>query len=59
METLERLEGFKDPWEFGVYRGRGLKLDQSLADNDITTDATLTFVRRMLIPEAWKVRKSV
>lgn len=55
VESLEKLEGFTDPWEFGVCRGRALKMDGSLAENGITSDATVTIVRRMLIPEVWKV----
>ena len=54
-DSLKRLEGFTDPWEFGVFKGRALKLDQSLSKNDITSNATITVVRRMLIAEAWKV----
>ena len=55
FDKLERLEGFKEPWEFAVCKGRAVKLDASLQDNNIVTDAVITLVRRMLIPEAWKV----
>ena len=51
----ERLEGFNDPWEFAVCKGRAVRLDASLKDNGIVADATIIFVRRVLIPEAWKV----
>ncbi len=54
-DTLERLEGFTDPWEFAVYKGRSVNLAGSLKENGITSDATLTIVRRVLVPEAWKV----
>ena len=57
VDKLERLEGFKDPWEFVVYRGRAVNLDASLQDNGITADAVITVVRRVLLPEAWKVGK--
>lgn len=56
VDTLVRLEGFKEPWEFAVYKGRSVKLAASLKDNGITSDATITTVRRVLIPEEWKVR---
>lgn len=55
VDKQERLEGFKDPWEFAVCKGRALKLDASLQDNNIVTDAVITAVRRVLVPEAWKV----
>ena len=55
MDRLERLEGFKEPWEFAVCKGRAVKLDASLHDNQIMTDAVITVVRRVLVPEAWKV----
>ena len=55
VDRLERLEGFKEPWEFAVCKGRAVKLDASLHDNQIMTDAVITVVRRVLVPEAWKV----
>ena len=55
VDNLERLEGFKDPWEFAVCKGRAVNLDASLQDNNIVTDAVITVVRRVLVPEAWKV----
>ena len=57
VESLVRLEGFKDDWEFAVHRGRHVKLSATLKENGIDTDATITTVRRVLIPEAWKVPK--
>ena len=58
LESLVRLEGFKDDWEFAVHCGRGVKLSATLKENGIDADATITTVRRVLIPEAWKVPKS-
>lgn len=55
VDKLQRLEGFKDPWEFAVCKGTAVKLNASLRDNGIMTDAVITTVRRVLIPEAWKV----
>lgn len=51
----ERLEGFTDPWEFAVCKGRAVRLDASLKDNGIAADTTITLVRRVLVPEVWKV----
>ena len=56
LDKLERLEGFKDPWEFAVCSGRAVNLDDTLHENGIATDAVITVVRRVLIPDAWKVR---
>ena len=56
-DSLVRLEGFKDDWEFAVHQGRAVKLSASLRENGITSDATITTVRRVLTPEAWKVLK--
>lgn len=57
ISKLVRLEGFKDPWEFSVFNGRALRLEDSLRDNGITSDAIITLVRNILVPEAWKVCK--
>ena len=55
-ESLKRLEGFTQPWEFAVHKGRAIQLNASLAENGIGTDAVITWVRRVLVPEAWKVK---
>lgn len=55
MDSLVRLEGFRDPWEFAVYMGRNVNPAVSLKANGIATDATIAVVRRVLIPEVWKV----
>ena len=46
-----RLEGFQDPWEFAVHRGRALKPEATLQECGITSDACITAVRRALVPE--------
>ena len=56
MDSLVRLEGFRGPWEFAVCKGRSVNPAVSLKANGITTDATITVVRQVLIPEVWKVR---
>ncbi|KAL3162182.1 hypothetical protein ABBQ32_009889 [Trebouxia sp. C0010 RCD-2024] len=55
LDKLQRLEGFRDPWEFAVCKGRAVNLDASLQENGIMTDAVIIVVRRVLIPDAWKV----
>lgn len=54
-DTLTRLQGFTDPWEFAVCQGRSVNLGATLTANGIMTDAAITIVRRVLVPEAWKV----
>ncbi len=46
-----RLEGFKDPWDFTIYRGRTLDPKATLESLGLTSDATLISVRRVLISE--------
>ena len=55
VDTLTRLPGFTDPWEFAVCQGRSVNLGATLTANGIMTDAAITIVRRVLVPEAWKV----
>ncbi|DBA78442.1 TPA: hypothetical protein ACH3X2_007932 [Trebouxia sp. C0005] len=54
VDSLVKLEGFRGPWEFAVYKGRNVNPAVSLKANGITTDATITVVRQVLIPEVWK-----
>lgn len=57
-EDCLRLEGFNDPWDRAIYKGRELKDDETLAEQGITgssTDPVIT-VRRMLVADGWKVR---
>ncbi|KAL0038958.1 hypothetical protein WJX77_003328 [Trebouxia sp. C0004] len=54
VDSLVRLEGFRGPWEFAVYKGRNVNPAVSLKANGITTDTTITVVRQVLIPEVWK-----
>lgn len=57
MDSLVKLEGFRGrEWEWAVYKGRSVNPAVSLKANSITTDATITVVRQVLIPEVWKVR---
>jgi hypothetical protein len=53
-----RLDGFNDPWDRAIYKGRELKDDETLAEQGITgssTDPIIT-VRRVLVADGWKVR---
>ena len=46
-----RLEGFKDPWDATVFRGRACLPDKTLQELGITSGAEVITVRRKLIPE--------
>ena len=51
LASICRLEGFKDPWEVSVYKGRSMDPKGTLEAHGITSDATITSVRRVLVPE--------
>ncbi|KAL4430375.1 hypothetical protein ABPG77_002181 [Micractinium sp. CCAP 211/92] len=55
-DTLLRLEGFNDPWERLLFKGRELRLGASLAEQGVGEGAVLTAVRRVLIADGWKIR---
>ena len=55
VEGLLRLEGFQEPWEKAVFRGRELKPDQTLEGAGLTDGAVVTLVRKVLVAEGWKV----
>lgn len=48
---MYRLEGFKDPWDATVFRGRACLPDKTLQDLGITSGAEVITVRRKLVPE--------
>lgn len=52
---LLRLEGFQEPWEKAVYRGRELKPSQTLEAAGLQEGAVITAVRKVLVAEGWKV----
>lgn len=52
---LLRLEGFQEPWEKAVYRGRELKPGQTLEAAGLQGGAVITAVRKVLVAEGWKV----
>lgn len=45
------MEGFKDPWESAVFRGRLVVPDKTLQDCGISSGDMLICVRRVLVPE--------
>ena len=55
MGGLLRLEGFHEPWEKAVYRGRELKPGQTLEAAGLQGGAVITAVRKVLVAEGWKV----
>lgn len=57
VEKLERLEGFAETWERVLYRGRELAADKTLAAAGLPDTVTVTAVRKVLVPEGWKVVK--
>ena len=48
---MHRMEGFKDPWESAVFKGRLLAPDKALQDCGIASGDMIITVRRALIPE--------
>eukprot|EP00887_Chlorella_sp_A99_P000128 scaffold16.g128.t1 len=56
VDSLLRLEGFEEPWERLLLKGRELKADVPLAEQGVGAGAALTAVRRVLVADAWKIR---
>ena len=48
---LLRLEGFEEPWELAVFKGKECLGSSTLADCGITGDETITAVRKVLVAE--------
>ena len=57
-DRLLRLDGFADPWERAIYKGRELALDSSLTDAGISMDSKdpVVTVRRVLLADGWKIQ---
>lgn len=56
-DSLLRLEGFEDPWERALFKGRELRTDEPLAAQGVTaSDAPIVTVRRVLIADGWKIQ---
>ncbi|EIE20101.1 hypothetical protein COCSUDRAFT_44063 [Coccomyxa subellipsoidea C-169] len=56
-DKLERLEGFKDPWETTVFKGRLMLPEHTLEECGVPSGAQLISVRRVLVPEGWRIIK--
>ncbi|KAK9901352.1 hypothetical protein WJX75_008130 [Coccomyxa subellipsoidea] len=56
-DKLERLEGFTDPWEATVFKGRLMLPEKTLEECGVPSGAQLTSVRRVLVPEGWRIIK--
>ena len=55
-DSLLRLEGFEEPWERALFRGRELKADVPLVEQGVAPGSTVTTVRRVLVADAWKIK---
>lgn len=47
-----RMEGFKEPWESAVHKGRLVPPDKTLQDCGLSAGSELITVRRVLVPES-------
>lgn len=55
VDSLLRLDGFEDPWERAIYKGRELKMDSVLKDAGVTGEDAIVTVRRVLLADGWKI----
>lgn len=56
VDSLLRLDGFEDPWERAIYKGRELSMDSILKDAGVTPgDDAIVTVRRILLADGWKI----
>ena len=53
--VLVLMEAVLVQWERAIYRGRELKAEATLEAAGLTDKATITTVRKVLVPEGWKV----
>ena len=51
VESLQRLEGFSDPWEKSMVKGREVPLATTLRAAGVTSGDVIVVVRRELIAE--------
>ena len=56
VDSLLRLDGFNEPWERAIYKGRELSPESLLKDAGVSTggDAVVA-VRRVLLADGWKI----
>ncbi|KAI3425284.1 hypothetical protein D9Q98_009051 [Chlorella vulgaris] len=55
-DDLLRLEGFTDPWDRLLFKGRELTPGTSLAEQGVGQGAVLTAVRRVLLADGWTLK---
>ncbi|GMH44129.1 hypothetical protein BSKO_12063 [Bryopsis sp. KO-2023] len=56
VSSLLRLEGFDEPWERSIHKGRELPAGNSLAECGIEDGASIATVRKALVAEGWELR---
>jgi hypothetical protein len=55
-DSLLRLDGFTDPWERAIFKGRELSLESLLKDAGVSSgDDAIVAVRRVLLADGWKI----
>ena len=56
VDSLLRLDGFTDPWERAIFKGRELSLESLLKDAGVGSgDDAIIAVRRVLLADGWKI----
>jgi len=56
VDSLLRLDGFTDPWERAIFKGRELSLESLLKDAGVSNgDDAVVAVRRVLLADGWKI----
>jgi ubiquitin len=56
VDSLLRLDGFEDPWERALFKGRELSMDSVLKEAGVTSgDDAIVTVRRVLVADGWKI----
>ncbi|KAK9847792.1 hypothetical protein WJX84_005395 [Apatococcus fuscideae] len=53
--SLQRLEGFTDPWEKSMLKGREVLPATTLRSAGVASGDIIVVVRRELIAEAWQI----
>eukprot|EP01023_Acetabularia_acetabulum_P039859 TRINITY_DN38466_c0_g1_i2.p1 TRINITY_DN38466_c0_g1~~TRINITY_DN38466_c0_g1_i2.p1 ORF type:complete len:136 (-),score=14.92 TRINITY_DN38466_c0_g1_i2:302-709(-) len=59
VNTLIRLEGFKEPWERVIYSGRELSLQNAVNQVGISDGSVLTVIRKELVAEGWRIEGDI
>jgi len=63
VDDLQRLDGFKDPWERVIFKGRELEISKtlleqvpSLSQSAEESEIRITVVRKVLKADGWKIQ---